>query len=93
MPKQKNTLKDNIRDIALRIATRLDSGCSVYENRVYSEWNMYIEEDRRDDFLKSLTREKEYTIKKLQENEKFRNSPENPFVMVYKTICEIEKRI
>ena len=54
---------------------------------------MYIEEDLRDDFLKSLTREKEYTIKKLQENEKFRNFPENPFVMVYETICEIEKRI
>ena len=88
--KNRKTLKEEVLELALEIADRLDFGCSIYEQRVYTEWNAMIEENRRDDFLKSLEREKAYTKDKIDKNPMFGLIPDNPYTKIYNTILKFE---
>ena len=92
---QKNTktLKEEVLELALEIADRLDFGCSIYEKRVYTEWNAMIEENRRADFLKSLEQEKAYTKDKITKNPRFWEIPDNPYTKIYNTILKFESAL
>lgn len=79
MPKKTNPLKKKLLEEAYEIASRLDFGCSIYEQRVYSEWNKFIEENRADQLQKSIDAEIVYSQQQISEHPRFKDVLLNPF--------------
>ena len=92
---QKNTktLKEEVLELALEIADRLDFGCSIYEQRVYTEWNKLIEENRADLLHQSIDAEIVYSQQQILEHPRFKDVPLNPFNRVLDMAIELKEKL
>ena len=93
MPKRVNLLKKKLLEDANEIASRLEFGCAVYEQRVYSTWNMLIEENGRTALEESLEAEIEYCNKKIEQHPQFAEIELNPFNRVRKIAIVMQAKL
>ena len=93
MPKKTNPLKKKLLEEANEMASRLDFGCSIYEQRVYSEWNKLIEENRAAQLQKSIDAEIAYSQQQILEHPRFKGVPLNPFNRVLDMAIEMKEKL
>ena len=93
MPMKTNPLKKKLLEEAYEIASRLDFGCSIYEQRVYSEWNKFIEENRVDRLQQSIDAAIVYSQQQISEHSRFKDVPLNPFNRVRDMAIEIKEKL
>lgn len=93
MPKKTNPLKKKLLEEANEIASRLDFGCSIYEQRVYSEWNKLIEENRESQLQQSIDAEIVYSQHQISEHPRFKDVPLNPFNRVLDMAIEMKEKL
>ena len=93
MPMKTNPLKKKLLEEAYEIASRLDFGCSIYEQRVYSEWNKFIEENRVDRLQQSIDAAIVYSQQQISEHPRFKDVPINPFNRVRDMAIEIKEKL
>lgn len=93
MPMKTNPLKKKLLEEAYEIASRLDFGCSIYEQRVYSEWNKLIEENRADQLQQSIDDAIAYSQQQISEHPRFKDVPLNPFNRVRDMAIEMKEKL
>lgn len=93
MPMKMNPLKKKLLAEAYEIASRLDFGCSIYEQRVYSEWNKLIEENRSAQLQQSIDAEIAYSQQQISEHPRFKDVPLNPFNRVQDMAIEMKEKL